>query len=389
MLRAKRLKKIPQYLFAEIDKMKSAMKARGIDIVDLSIGDPDLPTPKHLLTELKKATGDPKTFGYPPYEGIYEFRKSVSIWYKERFNVDLDPNTEVLSLIGSKEGIAHVFLAFVDNGDYTLIPDPGYPVYNIGTLLADGIPYKMPLVERNNFLPDFSAIDKKILSKAKLMFINYPNNPTSAVAPKEFLQEAVSLASKYGFLICSDFAYSEIAFDGYKPMSILEIPGAKDVAIEFHSLSKTYNVTGWRIGMAVGSSAAIKELATIKTNIDSGIYKALQYAGAVALTGSQKHLIRLNSIYEERRNILINGLNSLGCDIKKTKATFYVWARVPKGYTSSSFTQAALEKANVMVVPGSGYGKYGEGYFRISITTPKERIEKAIERFKGNNITWN
>lgn len=388
MKKAERISGVPPYLFAEIDKKRSELIARGVKVIDLGVGDPDLPTPKRILDKFHKAVNDPRTHNYPPYEGIREFREAVAKWYKKRFNVDLDPESEVLALIGSKEGIAHIFFGFIDPGDYALIPDPGYPVYKVATILAGGIPHPVPLLKSNGFLPDLRSIDKEIVKKAKLLFINYPGNPTSAVCGIEFLKEAVDFCAKNNLLLCSDLAYSEVSFDGYRAMSVLEIPGAKDVAVEFHSLSKTYNMTGWRIGMAVGSSYAISALSIIKTNIDSGIFKAIQIAGIEALNGPQKELDKMNNIYRERRNILVDGLNTLGWNIEYPKATFYVWAPVPRGFTSASFVKHLLERTGVLVVPGSGYGKYGEGYFRVSITADKEKIKEAISRLKKEGVSF-
>lgn len=388
MKEAKRIKNVPPYLFAEIDKKRDELIAKGADIIDLGVGDPDKPTHQYILKKFHEAVDDPKTHNYPPYEGIKEFRVAVADWYKKRFGVSLDPEKEVMSLIGSKEGIAHVFLAFIDPGDYALIPDPCYPPYRVGTLFAGGTPHPVPLLEKNNFLPDLKGIDKNIVKKAKLLFICYPNNPTGAIAPRKFFEEAVKFAKENDLLLCSDLAYSEVAFDGYKPMSVLEIPGAKDVTIEFHSLSKTYNMAGWRIGMAVGSSKAIRALSIIKTNIDSGVFKAIQYAATYALEGTEKETEKMNMTYAKRRDILIDGLNSLGWDIKKPKATFYIWAKVPKGYTSAEFTKELLERSGVLVVPGSGYGAAGEGYFRASITVEENRIKEAINRLKEAQIKF-
>lgn len=379
---AKRLDHIPPYLFAQIDKKKTEVKAKGVDIIDLGVGDPDLPTPNWITDALHHAIDDPKSFGYPPYEGMPEFREAVAAWYDNRFGVRLDPECEVLSLIGSKEGLAHVSLAILDPGDVALIPDPAYPVYKMGVLLAGGVPHPLELKAENRFLPDLRSIDKKILKKAKVLFVNYPNNPTGACAPKGFYEEAVRFARENNLLICSDLAYSEIAYDGYVPPSILQIEGAKDVAIEFHSLSKTFNVTGYRIGMAVGNPEAVYALSTVKTNIDSGIYMAIQMAAARALTGPSDHLEEMNKIYAGRRDLLCQELEELDFEFEKPKAAFYIWVKVPKGYTSAKFVTELLEKTGVLVVPGSGYGKYGEGYFRISFTSPDERIKEAVSRLK-------
>lgn len=388
MKSAKRISSVPPYLFARIDKKKEELKAKGVDIVDLGVGDPDRPTFRTVVEEMHRAIDDPENHNYPPYEGTADFRKAVAEWYKRRFGVSLDPEKEVLSLIGSKEGIAHVFLAFVDPGDIALIPDPGYPVYKIGTIFAGGIPHAVPLLEKNGFLPDLDAIDRKIAKKAKLLFINYPNNPTSAVAGREFFERAVRFAKDNDLLLCSDLAYSEVAFDGYRPMSALEVPGAKEVCIEFHSLSKTYNMTGWRIGMAVGSSEAVRALSVIKTNIDSGAFKAIQAASVAALKGPDEKTGQMNEIYAKRRDLIVGGLNDLGWGLQKPKATFYIWARVPGGHTSESFCAEVLEKAGVLLVPGSGYGEHGEGYFRLSITSPEERLSEAVSRFKKAGIRF-
>ncbi|MBU0687746.1 MAG: LL-diaminopimelate aminotransferase [Candidatus Margulisbacteria bacterium] len=385
---AKRIENVPPYLFAQIDKKKAALKATGADIIDFGIGDPDLPTPEHINDVLHAALDDPKHQQYPPYEGTKEFRQAVATWYKKRFNVDLDPEKEVMALIGSKEGIAHVFFAFIDSGDIALIPDPAYPVYKVACILADGSPRFMPLTKEHGFLPKFEDIPRSVADKAKLMFLNYPNNPTGAVAGEKFLKQAVDFAKKHDILICQDFAYSEIAFDGYKLKSILEIPGAKDVAIEFHSLSKTYNVTGWRIGMVVGNSQAIAALSIIKTNVDSGAYKAIQHAAAAALTGPQDCIQETVKTFQERRDVLIEGLHSLGSKVAKPKATFYVWVKTPRGKTSSQFVEELMEKCAIITVPGSGYGKCGEGYIRMAITVKTPRIKEAIQRMKEAGIRF-
>lgn len=384
-----RISKTPKYLFAEIDKKKAAAIARGVDLIDLSIGDPDQPTPKYIIDSMKKALDDPSTHNYPPYEGTKDFRTAVAKWYKKRFDVELDPDTEVMSLIGSKEGIAHMLFALIDPGDISLVPDPSYPVYKVCTILAGGTPHMLPLKKENSFLPDLDAIDPDILKRAKLLFINYPNNPTSAVAPRSFLEKAVKFCRKNDIVLCSDLAYSEVCFEGYRAESILQIPGAKDIAVEFHSLSKTFNMTGWRIGMAAGSRDAIKALAIIKTNVDSGAFKAIQRAAIDALSGPEDFTGQMNSIYEKRMKALVDGLNSLGWDIDRPKATFYVWLPVPRGYTSASFCEALLEKCGVLVVPGSGYGDSGEGYVRFCITADESRIREAVSRMKAEGIRAN
>jgi len=385
---AQRIEKVPPYLFAEIDKKKEAAIAKGVDIINLGIGDPDKPTPAHIIAQLKESASNPKTHDYPPYEGTKEFRTAVASWYLKRFGVKLDPTKEVISLIGSKEGIAHVFLAFVDPGDITLIPDPAYPVYKTGTLFANGEPYYMPLLEENGYLPDLDKIDENIAKKAKLIFLNYPNNPTGAVADIGYFKEVVDFAKKYDLLICHDFAYSELAYDGYKAPSFLEVEAAKDICLEFHSLSKTYNMTGWRIGFAVGGSEAIAALSIIKTNVDSGIFKAIQEAGITALTGPQEHIPQLIEMYTARRNAVVDGFNELGWNIKFPKATFYVWIPAPVNISSIDFANQILEKTGIIVTPGVGYGQYGEGYVRVALTVDVPRIKEAINRLKQAGISY-
>ena len=383
---AQRIETIPPYLFAEIDKKREEALQRGVDIINLGIGDPDQPTPHNIIQKLRESVNDPKTHNYPPYEGTAEFRQAISLWYKNRFGVELDPDKEVMSLIGSKEGIAHIFLAFIDPGDFSLIPDPGYPVYKTATLFANGFPYTMPLLEENDYLPDLEEIDEEIAQRAKLMFINYPNNPTAAVANPDFFKKVVKFAKKYDIVICHDFAYSEMTFDGYKTRSFLEVEGAKDVGIEFHSLSKLYNMTGWRLGFAVGNQEAISALSIIKTNIDSGVFKAIQQAGVEALTGPQDNIKKMNEIYTRRRNVVVNGLNKLGWNIKPTKATFYIWIPTLKEMSSLDFANLLLEKSGIIVTPGIGYGEFGEGFVRIALTVEEKRLEEAIDRLKQSNI---
>ncbi len=382
IIQAQRLKQLPPYLFAQIDRMKQEVKAKGVDIIDLGIGDPDRPTPPHIIERLQKAAADAENHRYPSYEGMLSFRQAVAAWYLKRFGITLNPQDEVVSLIGSKEGIAHIPLAFVNPGERVLVPSPGYPVYKTSTIFAGGILEIMPLRRENGFLPDFSAIPEKIFKETRLMFLNYPNNPTSAVAEKSFFAEAVALAKKYNIIICHDAAYSEVAFDGYRPQSFLEVDGAREVSIEFHSLSKTYNMTGWRIGFAVGNKEIVGGLGKIKTNIDSGIFQAVQWAGVEALTGDQRIADAMKGVYQERRDVLVAGLKSAGLDFDVPKATFYVWVCVPKGYTSSACTIHLLEKAGIVTTPGSGFGEEGEGYIRFALTVEKERLKEAVERIK-------
>jgi LL-diaminopimelate aminotransferase len=384
----KRIQSIPPYLFAQIDKLKAETAAKGIDIINLGIGDPDLPTPDYIIDAMTAALKDPKTHDYPPYEGTLDFRKAVADWYQDRFNVSLDPNEEVLSLIGSKEGIAHAFLAYLDPGDIAILPDPGYPAYQVNTLIAGGIPHLVPVHEDNQYEVEFDKIDPAVAEKANLIFINYPGNPTGATAKDSFFEKAIHWAKKYNVLICMDNAYSEVYYDGKKPRSILEFPGAKDVAIEFHTLSKTFNMTGWRIGMAVGNAQAVQALGKIKTNMDSGVFKAIQRAGIAAFANYKSFTESQNALYQVRRDIIVEGLQNQGWSLKKPEATFYIWAKVPQGFTSSQFTINLLEKTGILVVPGNGYGAGGEGYFRISITTPNHRLEEAVKRLQSHNIRF-
>jgi len=377
---ASRVRNLPPYLFATIDKMKQEARAKGVDLIDMSIGDPDLPTPAHIVSAMKSAAANPEHHRYPSYEGMLSFREAVAGWYKKRFGVTLDPGNEVLSLIGSKEGIGHIPLAFVDPGDYVLVPSPGYPVYPVSTLFAGGESHIMPLTESNGFLPDFRAIPEDVLRKSKLMFINYPNNPTSACAGRAFYEEVIEIAGKYNIIVCHDAAYSEIYYDGDKPMSFLEMDGAKSVGIEFHSLSKTYNMTGWRIGFAVGNPDVLAGLGKIKTNLDSGVFQAIQEAAVVALGTDDKVLSEIRDIYQERRDVLYDGLKALGIEVTKPKASFYVWAKVPAGYDSSGFVAHLLNNAGVLGTPGNGFGAPGEGYIRFALTVTAGRTKEAVER---------
>jgi LL-diaminopimelate aminotransferase len=380
--KAKRIEQIPPYLFAEIDKKKEEMRQKGMDLIDLGIGDPDLPTPKPIIERLKKAAEDPRNHRYPSYEGMIEFRTAVAKWYERRFRVKLNPKTEVLSLIGSKEGIAHIPLAFVNPGDYVLVPSPGYPVFRVSTLFAGGTPYFLPLRKENGFLPNLSEIPKGVAEKAKLLFINYPNNPTSAVAERPFFEEVVAFAERYQIIVCHDAAYSEIAFDGYKPLSFLEVEGAKELGIEFHSLSKTFNMTGWRIGFVVGHSEIVAGLGRVKTNIDSGLFQAIQEAGTEALNHLDTPLPEIIKTYERRRDVMVEGLQGIGLEVEKPKATFYLWIQVPRGYTSAQFATLLIEQAGIVATPGNGFGEAGEGYIRMALTVDETRLKEAITRLK-------
>lgn len=379
---ASRIAGLPPYLFAEIDAKKNEMIKKGVEVIDLGVGDPDIPTPDFIIEALKVGAEDPENHRYPSYQGMRSFRVAVADWYKERFNVDLDPDTEVIALIGSKEGIAHAPLAFIDPGDVGLFADPGYPVYPTSISFAGGEPYGVPILKENDFLPDLNAIPEDIRKRAQLIFLNYPNNPTTAVAEEGFFKDVVDFASKNNILICHDAAYTEIAFDGYSPLSFLQADGAKDVGIEFHSLSKTFNMTGWRIAFAVGNKKAIAGIGKIKTNIDSGAFQAIQYAGIVALQNYKSGLQDRIQIFQERRDIFCKGLDEAGFKYHFPKATFYVWFEVPEGLTSKEFSSKLLSESGIVVTPGNGFGEYGEGYARVSTTFSTERIIQAVERLK-------
>jgi LL-diaminopimelate aminotransferase len=380
--KAQRLQQLPPYLFKEIDRLKAEVAAQGVDVINLGVGDPDLPTPRHIIARLQQAAEDPATHQYPSYSGMNDFKGSVARWYQRRFGVELDAATEVLTLIGSKEGIAHFPLAFINPGDLALIPTPAYPVYAVATMFAGGESYFMDLVRENQFLPDLDAIPGDVARKAKLMFINYPNNPTGATAERSFYEKVVDFARTYGLIVCHDAAYTEMGFDGYRPMSFLQVPGAREVGIEFHSLSKTYNMTGWRLGFVVGNAAVLDALGQIKSNIDSGAFNAIQWAGITALDSDQTCVAEMQAIYQARRDVLIAGLRAVGLEPEVPKASFYVWCPTPKGLTSDQFTSLLLRQAGIVTTPGSGFGPPGEGYVRLALTVSRERIAEAVQRIQ-------
>lgn len=379
---ANRIEQLPPYLFAEIDLKMDELKSRGVDVIDLGIGDPDIPTPSNIINALKAAADDPENHRYPSYVGMLSFREAVSGWYRKRFGVSLEAQSEVLTLIGSKEGIAHAPLAFIDPGDIVLVPNPGYPVYRVATTFAGGVPYDMPLLKENDFLPDLDSIPENVLRQAKMMFLNYPNNPTTAVTDEDFFEKVVDFASKNDILVCHDAAYTEIAFDDLKPPSFLQVDGAQEVGIEFHSLSKTFNMTGWRLGFCVGNKKAIAGLGKIKTNIDSGAFQAIQYAGIEALNNYTLGIEERRTIYEERRDIICKGLEEVGLNYYPPKATFYVWFEVPRGVSSKDYASKILTETGIVVTPGNGFGVDGEGYIRVSITIGRERLIEAVKRLK-------
>ena len=385
---ARRIETLPPYLFAEISKKIAQKRAEGVDIISFGIGDPDLPTPDHILQSLRDASGDPANHRYPESEGLPALREAMGRWYGRRFGVNLDPATEVLPLIGSKEGIAHIATCFIDPGDVALVPDPGYPVYAVGTLLMGGEPYYLPLTEENEFLPDLDTVPDAIAKRAKVLWLNYPNNPTGAVADLEFFERAVKFARKNDIAILHDGPYSEVAYDGYRPVSFLQAEGAKEVGVEFHSLSKSYNMTGWRIGMAAGNARIIDALMRVKSNLDSGIPQAIQQMAITAIEGPQDVIVEHNAIYQRRRDRLTQALPKLGLRLVPPRASLYLWARVPEKMTSVQFATRLLDEAGVVVTPGNGYGPTGEGYVRLSLTVPDDQIEEAVRRMEALAQSW-
>ena len=385
---AQRIEQLPAYLFAEISRKTAEKRAQGVDVISFGIGDPDLPTPDHIIEALAEASRDPANHRYPESEGLPELREAMARWYEQRFGVELDPQRELLPLIGSKEGIGHIALCFIDPGNVALVSDPGYPVYAVGTALAGGEPYYLPLTEENDFLPDLDAVPEQVVRRAKVLWLNYPNNPTGAVADLDFFERAVAFARRFDLAVLHDGPYSEVAFDGYRPVSFLQASGARDVGIEFHSLSKSYNMTGWRIGMAVGNATIIDALMRVKSNLDSGIPQAIQRMAIAALKGPQDCIEEHNRIYQRRRDRLVGALSKLGLRLRPPKASLYLWARVPDGTTSVQFATRLLDEAGVVVTPGIGYGPSGEGYVRLSLTIPDDRLEEGVRRMESLAGGW-
>jgi LL-diaminopimelate aminotransferase len=377
---AERVRNLPPYLFAELDRRVAAKRAAGADVISLGIGDPDLPTPRHVVEALQEAAEDPTTHQYPSYYGLPALRQAIAAFYRRRFGVTLDPDTEVQPLIGSKEGLAHLCLALIDPGDEALVPDPGYPVYAIGTQLAGGRPVPMALHVSNGFVPDLEGLAPS--ERTKVMWLSYPSNPTAATTDAAFFERAVAFARKHDLLLCHDAAYAEITFDGYVAPSVLEASGAKDVAVEFGSLSKTYNMTGWRVGFAVGNAEAIGALATVKTNLDSGIFNAIQRAAVAALNGPEDHVEMMRAVYQKRRDLVVSALADVGISVSPPLGSIYVWVPAPEGKTAAGFATELLEEAAVVVAPGTGYGEGGEGFVRLSLTVPDDRLEEAMGRIR-------
>ncbi len=379
---ANRIQNLPPYLFYEINKRIAEKRAQGIDVISLAIGDPDLPTPDYILDSMWQASQDPANHRYPESDSLLELRQAVSQWYERKFDLTFDPEKEILPLIGSKEGIGHIALCFIDPGDVALVPDPGYPVYSVGTMFAGGESYFMPLTEENDFLPDLDAIPEAVAQKAKVMWLNYPNNPTAAVADLDYFERVVAFAKRYNIAVLHDAPYTEVAFDGFRPPSFLQAEGARDVGIEFHSLSKTYNMTGWRIGMAVGNPSIINALLRVKSNLDSGIPQAIQKMAVTALQGPDDATIHNSEVIQRRRDRVIPVLQRLGFRVRPPKASFYVWAGIPTEEPSIPFCTRLLDDTAVVATPGLGYGKSGEGFIRFSLTTPDNRLEEAMQRLE-------
>ena len=380
---SRRLDQLQPYLFVEISRKIAEKRARGEEVISFGIGDPDMPTPRHILRRLLEAAQDPPNHRYPETDGLPECRRAIAAWYARRFGVELDPDREVLPLIGAKEGIGHAAFCFIDPGDVALVPDPGYPVYHAGSMFAGAETHWLPLREENRFLPDLDAVPAEVLRRTRVLWLCYPNNPTGAVAELDDFQRLVDFARRHDIALLHDACYSEIAYDGYRPPSILEARGARDVALEFHSLSKTYNMTGWRFGMAVGNAQMVNALFRIKSNLDSGIPQAIQHMAMEALTGPQECVAQNLRTYQRRRDRVVAALREVGLTVQPPKAGLYLWVRVPQGYTSASFAATLLEQCNIVVTPGSGYGPSGEGYVRLSLTLPDDQVEKGIARLRA------
>jgi LL-diaminopimelate aminotransferase len=381
---ARRLGEVPPYLFAELERKIAERRDAGVDVISLGIGDPDLPTPAPVIEEMRRQVERPENHGYPTNRGLDVFREAVAAFYEERFGVAVDPATEILPVLGGKEAVANVALACLDPGDVCLAPDPGYPPYTSGPVFAGAEVHYLPLREDNGFLPDLDGVEPQLGSRANLLYLNYPNNPTGAVAPEGFFERAVELARRNGVVVVHDNAYSEIAFDGYRPPSFLSAPGAKDVGVEIFSLSKGWNMTGWRAGWMAGNADVVESYRTLKTNLDSGMFEALQRAVVAALRDARDFPGEMSEVYRRRRDLMIAALEAIGLAASPPRATPYIWLRVPAGYTSAAFTELVLEEAGIVVSPGPSFGASGEGYVRISLTVPDERLEEAAGRIESS-----
>ncbi len=386
---ARRLTKLPTYVFAELDELKEAARKRGADLIDLGMGNPDRPTPPSIIKAIQEAVANPANHGYPLFKGKPEFRDAVADWMKRRYQVDINPMNEVQPLIGSKEGLAHLTFAYIDAGDYSIVPSPYYPVHSRATWIADGNVHHLSLTPENNFLPDIDSIPQEVSEKAKLFFVNFPNNPTAACADLPFYEKLVAYCRKYGIVLVSDLAYGEIGYDGYKPPSIFNVPGAKDIAVEYHSFSKSFNMAGWRAGFAVGNAEIIKSLYSLKTNLDYGLSSSIQDGCIHALTHAETFLPEIVSTYQERRDVVVEGFRSLGWQVEKPKATMYVWLSIPTSFKDSkTWIRHLIDTADVVVTPGIAFGDAGDRYFRVSLVSPKETLQRAIDRLAEKGIRY-
>lgn len=386
---ARRLTQLPTYMFAQLDEMKEAARKRGADLIDLGMGNPDQPTPEPIVKAIQAGVGNPANHGYPNFKGKPEFRQAVADWMKRRYNVDIDPATEVQPLIGSKEGLAHLTFAYVDEGDTVIVPSPYYPVHSRAAWIAGGHVHHLPMTAANNFLPDLDSIPDEVSAKAKLFFSSFPNNPTAAIADLAFYEKLVAYCKKWGIVLVSDLAYGEIGFDGYKPPSIFNVPGAKDIAIEYHSFSKSFNMAGWRAGFACGNAQIVKALYSLKTNLDYGLSSAIQDGCIEALTHADQYLPSIVKTYQERRDVVVAGFRELGWTIDPPKATLYVWLPIPQEFSDSkAWCQHLMDKADVVITPGVAFGDAGDRYFRVSLVSPKETLQKAIDRLRERGIRY-
>jgi LL-diaminopimelate aminotransferase len=383
-----RLGKLPTYVFAELDELKEQARQRGADLIDLGMGNPDLPTPRPILEALQESVMNPANHGYPAFKGKPAFRQAVADWMTRRYNVSVNPETEVQALIGSKEGLAHLSFAYLEEGKVSLVPSPYYPVHSRATWLAGGEVHHLPLTPENHFLPDLDSIPEAVAQKAQLFFVNYPNNPTAAIADLAFYEKLVAYCKRHGIILVSDLAYGEICFDGYRPPSILNVPGAKDVAVEFHSFSKSFNMAGWRVGFAVGNPDVIKILYSMKTNLDYGVCSAIQDGAIHALNHGEKYLPEIIDTYRARRDVVVEGFRSLGWEVNSTQATLYVWLPVPQGYTSKEWCRHLIDTADVVITPGIAFGEAGDAFFRVSLVSPQETLQKAIDRLRAKGIRY-
>ena len=385
---AKRLQALPPYVFARLDELKARAREQGLDLIDLGMGNPDGPAPQAAIEAAISALRDPSIHGYPPFEGTASFRRAIATWYNRRYGVHLNPDSEALPLLGSKEGLTHLALAYLDPGDLVLVPTPAYPAHFRGPLIAGARVHSLILKPENDWVIDITAIPEKVAQEAKILYFNYPSSPTGATAPREFFEEIVAFARHYQILLVHDLCYAELAFDGYQPTSLLEIPGAKDIGVEFHTLSKTYNMAGWRIGFVVGNQDIIQGLRTLKTNLDYGIFSALQTAAETALQLPDSYVNQVQERYRTRRDFLIKGLAELGWDIPKPQATMYLWVPCPVGVSSTDFALSVLQETGVVLTPGNAFGVGGEGYVRVSLIAECDRLEEVLQRFKAANIRY-